>query len=39
MIELLYGLALSLAGFVSIMALIIVMGRSIGRFFGPKEDQ
>jgi hypothetical protein len=39
MIDLIYGLGLSIAAFTFIMALIIVIGRSVGRWFGPEEDR
>lgn len=37
MIDLIWGLTLSALGFVGIMTLVVVMGRTIGRLFGPKE--
>ena len=39
MIDLIYGLGLSIAAFILIMALIIVIGRSVGRWLGPEEDR
>ena len=39
MMELLLGLALSTAGFVAIMAVCIIGGRTIGWLFGPREDR
>ncbi len=39
MTDLIYGLILSGVTFVAIMALVIVIGRTIGRLFGPREDQ
>ena len=39
MIELIHGLGLSIAAFILIMVLIIVIGRSVGRWLGPKEDR
>jgi len=37
MIDLIYGLILSGVTFVGIMALIIVIGRTVGSLLGPKE--
>jgi hypothetical protein len=39
MTDLIYGLILSGVTFVGIMALVIVIGRTIGRLFGPREDR
>ena len=39
MTDLIYGLILSGVSFVAIMALVIVIGRTIGRLFGPREDR
>jgi hypothetical protein len=39
MTDLIYGLILSSVSFVGIMALVIVIGRTIGRLFGPREDR
>jgi hypothetical protein len=37
MIEFFYGLALSIVSFAFIMTAIVIMGRTIGRWFGPEE--
>ena len=39
MTDLIYGLILSGVTFVAIMFLVIVIGRTIGRLFGPREDR
>ena len=39
MTDLIYGLILSGVSFVAIMVLVIVIGRTIGRLFGPREDR
>ena len=39
MTDAIYGLILSGVTFVAIMALVIAMGRTIGRWFGPREDR
>lgn len=39
MTDAIYGLILSGVTFVGIMALVIVIGRTIGRWFGPREDR
>lgn len=38
MMELIYGLILSAVSFVGIMILTIVIGETVGRLFGPRED-
>ena len=38
MIDIIYGLALSIAGFVLVMAVVITIGRSVGRWLGPKDQ-
>jgi hypothetical protein len=38
MIDLVWGLVLSVAAFVFIMITVIVIGRSVGRWFGPKDQ-
>ena len=38
MTDAIYGLILSGVTFVGIMALTVVIGRIIGRWFGPRED-
>lgn len=38
MTDIIYGVGLSIAGFVFVMAVVITIGRSVGRWFGPKDQ-
>jgi hypothetical protein len=38
MTDIIYGLVLSIAGFVVIMAVVITIGRSVDRWLGPKDQ-